>query len=179
MKNLVLFISFLLVPFISILPQEKTFTYVGVQTCGTCHKAEKQGNQLAIWQASKHAGAYNTLKTDKANEIAKSLGHTTLAVETEACLKCHATGYNLDASLKGEKFKVEDGVQCETCHGAGSEYKNLKIMKNKADAIANGLVMHENKEEFCVSCHNPESPTFVEFKLDSMWEKIKHPKPQM
>lgn len=70
-------------------------------------------------------------------------------------------------------------MQCETCHGAGSEYKNLKIMKNKADAIANGLVMHENKEEFCISCHNPESPTFVEFNLDSMWEKIKHPKPQM
>lgn len=179
MKTITFVFSLVIVPFLLTFPQEKTFSYIGVQSCGTCHKTDKQGQQLSIWELSKHAQAYSTLKTDKANEIAKSLGYTTLAVETEACLKCHSIGYNIDASLKGEKFKVEDGVQCETCHGAGSEYKSLKIMKSKADAIANGLIIHENKEEFCTSCHNLESPTFVEFNLEQMWEKIKHPKPQM
>ena len=49
-------------------------------------------------------------------------------------------GTNVDKALLGEKFKIEDGVQCETCHGAGSNYKSLKVMKNEKDAIANGLI---------------------------------------
>ena len=73
---------------------------------------------------------------------------------------------------------MEDGVQCETCHGAGSDYKSLKVMKDKQLAMKNGLEMHDNIEEFCKSCHNPESPTFVEFKFEESWNKIKHPVPQ-
>ena len=152
-------------------------SYVGVETCAMCHKTEKQGSQLSIWQNSKHAKAYETLKTEQANQIAKDKGFTTLAVETPECLKCHATGYNVDQSLLGKKFKVEDGVQCETCHGAGSAYKDMKIMKDKELAIKNGLVVHEKLENFCISCHNVERPTYVDMNIEEAWEKIKHPKP--
>jgi nitrate/TMAO reductase-like tetraheme cytochrome c subunit len=143
-----------------------------------CHKTEKQGNQLSIWQNSKHAQAYNVLKDAKADEIAKSKGFQTKAIETPECLKCHASGYNVDAKLIGEKFKVEDGVQCETCHGAGADYKSKKVMENKEEAIANGLIVHANIEEFCITCHNAESPTYVEFNFETMWDKIKHPVPK-
>ena len=47
-------------------------------------------------------------------------------------------------------------------------------MKDKEKAIANGLLMYDNKEELCKKCHNEESPTFKGFKLDEMWAKIKH-----
>src|SRR5690606_11965400 len=107
-----------------------TSKFIGAEACGTCHKTEKQGSQLSIWKESKHAKAFETLKTDKANQIAAELGHKTSAAETEACLACHASGYNVDAKFREAKFKIEDGVQCETCHGAGSEYKSLKVMKN-------------------------------------------------
>jgi len=80
--------------------------------------------------------------------------------------------------LLDKKFKIEDGVQCETCHGAGSNYKSLKVMKNKEDAIANGLVVPEKVEDFCISCHNAESPTYVDFKFAEMWKKIQHPTPK-
>ena len=161
-----------------VLSQEKKLnSFVGVDDCGTCHKTEKQGKQLDIWKNSKHAQAFKTLQTEQADKIAKDLGHETPAVQTEACLKCHASGYNVDKALLGKKFKIEDGVQCETCHGAGSNYKSLKVMKSREEAIANGLVVHENLENFCISCHNPESPTYVEFKLEEMWDKIKHPVP--
>ncbi len=153
---------------------DKNPSYVGVKTCGMCHKSEKQGNQLGIWEKSAHAQAYKTLMSDEANKIATEKGFKTKAVETEACLKCHTTGYGVDASMKEAKFSVEDGVQCEACHGAGSEYKSMKIMKDKKEAIANGLLMYENKEELCKKCHNEESPTFKGFKLDEMWAKIKH-----
>ena len=151
--------------------------YVGSSTCGMCHKTEKQGNQLSIWQNSKHSQAYNVLNTEQANELAKTKGFQTKAVETPECLKCHASGYNVDAKLVGEKFKVEDGVQCETCHGAGADYKSKKVMESREEAVANGLKVHENIEELCIGCHNAESPTYVEFNFEAMWEKIKHPVP--
>lgn len=70
------------------------------------------------------------------------------------------------------KFKVEDGVQYETCHGAGSAYKDMKVMKDKKLAIKKGLIVHEKLEEFCVSCHNDESPTFVKMDFNEAWNKI-------
>jgi len=158
--------------------KESVNSYVGVATCGTCHKTEKQGKQLDIWKNSKHSQAYKTLQTEKANEVAKKLGHTTAAAETDACLKCHASGYEKDTPISGTKFDMKDGVQCETCHGPGSNYKNLKIMKDKQDSIKNGLIIHEKIEEFCKTCHNPESPTFVEMNFTESWEKIKHSVPK-
>ncbi|MDH3269467.1 MAG: cytochrome c family protein [Ignavibacteria bacterium] len=152
--------------------------FIGANSCGMCHKSEKQGSQLSIWQNSKHAQAYNALNTDKANEITKSKGFKTKAAETPECLKCHASGYNVDAKLIGKKFKVEDGVQCETCHGAGADYKSKKVMENLEEAIANGLIVPEKIEDFCIGCHNAESPTHVEFNFEEMWAKIKHPVPQ-
>lgn len=149
-------------------------SYVGVKTCGMCHKSEKSGKQLEIWENSLHAQAYKTLQTEKADKIAKEKGFKTKASETPECLKCHASGYNVDASLLGSKFKVEDGVQCETCHGPGSDYKSMKIMKNKDEAVKNGLKLYEKPEELCITCHNAESPTAVEFDFATQWEKIKH-----
>lgn len=171
------FLILFLLPFASILSQSGN-TYVGVESCGMCHKTEKQGSQLSIWQNSAHSKAFEVLKTDTANQIAKGKGFKEPAAKTWECLKCHVTGYNLDATLLGNKFKIEDGVQCETCHGAGSAYKEMKIMKDKDLAIQKGLILPDKLEEFCVSCHNNESPTFVKFDVTEAWNKIKHTIPQ-
>src|SRR6185503_10771867 len=40
--------------------------YVGVKTCGICHKKDESGNQLAAWQASPHAKAFELLGTPAA-----------------------------------------------------------------------------------------------------------------
>ena len=155
----------------------KKHGFIGAESCGMCHKTDKAGKQLDIWKASKHAGAYQTLLTDTANAIAKLKGLKVPAAKAPECLKCHASGYDADASLIGKKFKVEDGVQCETCHGAGADYKDLKVMKVKEDAMKNGLLVHSEKEKFCTTCHNSESPSYKEFKYEEYWAKIKHAKP--
>lgn len=181
MFNKLSFISFLIMVILvgyTYGQEKKANAFIGVDACASCHKTEKQGKQLDIWKNSKHAQAFKTLQSAKSDSIAGALGHNTPAAKTEACLKCHASGYNVENALLSDKFKIEDGVQCETCHGAGSNYKSLKIMKNRADAIANGLVVHEKSDAFCTSCHNAESPTYVDFKFDEMWEKIKHPTPK-
>lgn len=176
-----IFVLFLiLIPTNYLLSQTETskHSFVGVQVCATCHKTEKQGMQLDVWQKSKHSQAFKTLQTEKANAIAKEKGFTTPAAETDACLKCHVSGYNVEAAMHGEKFKMEDGVQCETCHGAGSDYKALKIMKSHEESVANGMTDIKDMETFCKSCHNPESPTFKEKNVAEMWKQIEHPVPE-
>ncbi len=157
--------------------------FVGAETCGMCHKTEKQGKQFDIWKTSAHSKAYETLKTVEADSIAKAKGLSTIAAVSEVCLKCHVSGYNVDATLKTAKFKMEDGVQCETCHGAGADYKSLKVMKDPKEAIANGLKIFNTEEErvaLCKECHNSESPTFDSTKADftEMWSKINHDIPK-
>ncbi len=173
-----LLITFFFLCFNNLSAQDsKPHGFVGVETCGPCHKTDKQGKQLEIWQKSPHSKAFQILQTKEADEIAKTKGFTTPAAETEACLKCHVSGLNVDKALLGAKFKMSDGVQCETCHGAGADYKNVKIMKDPAAAVANGLKLYEKPEELCITCHNSESPTAKTFDFAVMWEKIKHPVP--
>ena len=76
-----LIISFLLFTILPALAQNGN-TYIGVKSCVMCHKSEKQGEQLKIWEGSKHAGAYETLKSEESNKIAKEKGYETLAIET-------------------------------------------------------------------------------------------------
>ena len=167
-------ISFLLAALVlfsfSTLAQNK---YVGAKMCGMCHKGEKKGAQFEIWQKSNHAEAYKTLTEAKAAEITKARGLKKAANEPPECLECHAI--TADAKL------TVDGVQCETCHGAGSAYKAFSIMKDKAKAITAGLTEFKDKgaiEKKCKTCHNEKSPSYKPFKFDEMWVKIKHPIPK-
>ena len=57
-------------------------SYVGVKSCGMCHKSEKSGQQLSIWEGSKHSKAFEVLLSDEANKIATEKGFTTKASET-------------------------------------------------------------------------------------------------
>lgn len=155
--------------------------YIGVKQCGVCHRTEKQGKQLDIWQKSAHANAYKTLTTKEAEEIAKKAGLKKPAAESPECLSCHATGYNVDAKFLDKGFDVKDGVQCETCHGAGSAYKATSIMKDRQKSVEAGLIVWENDAEIeksCITCHNEKSPTYKEFKFKEAWKKIAHPVPK-
>ena len=171
--SVILAVSFLFVAFTTKTNEEpKTFKYIGTNSCAKmCHKSDKQGNQLKIWEESSHSKAYKTLLTPEADKVSKELGKGDKASESEFCLKCHTTGFGADASLFEEKFSKEDGVQCEACHGAGSEYKSMKIMKDKQEAIKNGLKVYTDHGEFCKTCHNSESPTFKDFNFEEKWAK--------
>jgi Cytochrome c554 and c-prime len=156
------------------------FKYVGVNSCAnTCHKGDSKGRQLEIWQDSKHSQAFKNLQTPEADQIAKDKGFSTSAAETPLCIKCHVLGKDLDMEELNDTFDKTQGVQCETCHGPGSEFKKMSIMKDKQQAIANGLVLHDNGAEFCKTCHNSDSPTFKSFDYNEYWEKIKHTDPNL
>jgi len=148
--------------------------YVGVKACTMCHKTEKQGSQLAIWEKSKHAGAYTTLTTARANEVAKAKGLAKPAAESPECLACHTIKGGPDAA------DIKQGVQCESCHGAGADYKAMGVMKVRDSAVKGGLMVYADKaaiEAMCKTCHNDKSPTAKSFNFDERWAAIAHKKP--
>ena len=152
--------------------------FVGVKLCSPCHKGDAKGKMFELWQASKHAQAFKALQSDEAKKIAEQKGLKTAPHEAPECLKCHVTGAGEDPARFGASFNKEDGVGCESCHGAGDAYKGMAVMKDKAKAAAAGLKMGTNDPKLCEGCHNSESPTFKEFKYEEMWKQIAHPRPK-
>ncbi len=153
--------------------------YVGASKCKTCHKKASQGEQYKIWKASAHAKAYETLGTEKAKKYGKKRGIDN-PQQSEKCLKCHVTAYNVDKKLLGKKYDKTQGVGCESCHGAGGDYYKKKTMKKlfagKIKPESVGLTLPT--EKVCLDCHNDESPSFQGFDYDKYFEKIKHPIPE-
>lgn len=151
--------------------------FVGVKTCAPCHKGEKKGAIFEKWEKSKHANAYKVLLTEDAQKIAKEKGLKKAANESVECLECHITAAKAEAKLLDKNYSKEEGVGCESCHGAGSNYKTMAIMKDKKKSIENGLVEYSDEkaiETQCKTCHNEKSPTYKEFKFKEAWAQIVH-----
>jgi excinuclease UvrABC ATPase subunit len=159
-------------------PSDAAHELIGVKGCAPCHRTEKQGKQVPIWQETKHAKAFQTLKTAEAAQVAAKVGVKGPAHEAQECLGCHVMEAHKTTAKAA--FSKEEGVQCESCHGAGSSYKTMAIMKDRAKAVAAGmipvLVSDGSAEKQCKSCHNPKSPTFKGFDFKTEWPKIAHPK---
>lgn len=124
-------------------PPGASVYYVGGAACSQCH-----ASQYIKWANSPHAHATDPLPARW--------------VEFEAgCLSCHATGGK--ANSEKNQFAGLQGVQCEQCHGPGSDH---------AASPAKGYGRVSNMVSACAACHNRE--TSPGFQLPAAWEKIKH-----
>lgn len=152
--------------------------FIGAAKCKTCHRKPEVGEQYTKWEASAHAGAYVTLGTDKAKEIAAAKGIENPQTADE-CLACHVTAHGVAAELLGTKYSIEEGVSCESCHGAGGNYYKkttmASITSGEIEGASVGLVTPT--EETCVKCHNDKSPSFEGFDFAEYSAKIAHPIP--
>lgn len=150
--------------------------FIGAGKCKMCHSSDAKGNQYKIWSESKHAKAYADLATEEAKKTAEKVGLKTEPQKSPECLKCHVTAFGVSDDLKDASFNVAEGLGCETCHGAGNDYKGLSVMKDKQKSIEAGLVIPT--KEVCVKCHNSQSPNYKEFNYDEYYKKIAHPAPK-
>jgi hypothetical protein len=157
-----------------VVAEEVAHQYVGSAKCKTCHKAEKKGAQYVKWQEGKHSKAYEVLASDAAIAIGKEKGIDNPQT-SDQCLKCHVTAFGAAAEAKAESFDQTEGVGCEACHGPGSDYKKMKVMKDRDAALAAGMIAAT--EEICTGCHNEESPTFEKFDYAEFSKIIAHPNP--
>jgi len=159
------------------LPYKSTEKSVGVVNCANslCHGSVqpfKDSNILqteyVTWsRVDKHARAFKVLSNEQSQRIARNLGIGD-PTQAKVCLDCHA--HNIPATLRGERFRADDGVSCEACHGPAGKWlaahvedgathaKNVEAgMYDLADPVARAKV--------CLSCHFGNADRFVTHRL--------------
>lgn len=118
--------------------------YIGMDKCIACHQKEYKKMQASP-SMQKMMNAINLLQ-----EAEKNSGQ---------CLSCHTTGYGKKWD-KSVPFDKRASVQCEACHGPGSEY--IKIMEQGYDKNNQGLrdevvkagLIIAPKKDTCFQCHH-------------------------
>ena len=162
--------------------QERRPIFVGESECAKCHRGPGFGYQQCLMLLSAHSKAYASLALPEAKEIARLSGIPQEPQQAEMCLGCHATGAEAEQWEKDETFHVEDGVQCEKCHGAGSEYMAKEVMTDPKAARTAGLMMPQKSD--CMNCHKVKGSHVAVLKVktydvDAAWEQLKHPTPDV
>ncbi|MDP2896473.1 MAG: multiheme c-type cytochrome [bacterium] len=156
-------------------PTETRPYLVGVSVCAQCHSEVETGAQFAMWMRSAHANAYATLGTSQAWDAAAKVGIQGNPQANLLCLRCHAAGFGEQVWSSGDSFEIEDGVQCESCHGPGSEYSKEAIMRDKQTAVAAALEIPDEKT--CLRCHNGQCPLpSQQFDFGAATNLITHPR---
>lgn len=155
--------------------------YVGARACGSCHDGVAQGNQHSRWLTTKHSRAYESLLVPEAWEMARLSGITVDPVRSPVCLGCHATAADTEGWERDQGFRLEDGVQCERCHGPGSEYMDREVMADPEAARAAGLRTMTPSD--CRLCHYEKgSHVAVHQKapldMAAAWASVAHPIPR-
>jgi hypothetical protein len=129
--------------------EEYKYQYVGAEKCAfICHNSENTGFQYNIWKNGPHSKAFNALSSEKAIFFAKKARLKENPEESSACLKCHVTGEELDASHLTATYKKEDGVTCEACH--------------KQKFVAKTFLP---KETDCLKCHDNSAHRIHKFNF--------------
>jgi len=104
--------------------------YAGSDACRGCHMTE-----YTQWKSTAHAGAFKTL-LDRHRHY------------QPVCISCHVVGYGSRYGYRiGQGEHPLGNVQCEMCHGPGSEH----VASPRADNIRRHV-----PEQVCVQCHTPE-----------------------
>ncbi|HPF69079.1 MAG TPA: multiheme c-type cytochrome [Candidatus Krumholzibacteria bacterium] len=116
--------------------------FLADRSCMGCHR-----EAWDAYASSAHYQAFGTLRKQ---------GQT----DEPECLSCHTTGYQYKNGYADEApFNRLINVQCEACHGYGTEHDRGGAWKAQA-------------KDSCVACHDQKnSPNF---DYATYWEKIKH-----
>lgn len=140
--------------------------FVGVAGCASsnCHggvsprkSSPVLQNEYTTWfKRDKHSRAWKTLLSPESKRIAMQLGIAD-ASKDRTCLQCHST-LAPEGVKTGEKFRAEDGVGCESCHGAAGEWIRTHTASGTThhNNIAQGLTPIDRPQErarICLSCH--------------------------
>ena len=154
--------------------------FVGAKACAQCHSGKKMGYQHSKWLLTRHSTAYAVLAKPGAKTIAELSGITEEPQNAAMCLGCHSTGAEAEDWELDPEFRIEDGVQCEKCHGPGSEYMPAEIMTDPEAAMQAGLKMPEISD--CMVCHVEKGSHVAVHSLPALdlseaWVRIAHPTP--
>lgn len=116
-------------------------TYVGITACARCHSGGVAAPMVQSWSGTLHAGIFKS-------ELTGAAGDTSYSA---SCFGCHTVGYDLKSTIPNGGFDKTAAIlnwtppataapgnwdampaalqnvaniQCENCHGPGSEHAN-------------------------------------------------------
>ena len=101
--------------------------------------------------------------------------------EAPVCLGCHATAAEAEAWERDPGFRIEDGVQCEKCHGPGSEYMAEDVMRDREKSQRAGLRKLGVRD--CAVCHYAKGSHDAVHRrppidVEAAWKRLAHPVPE-
>lgn len=149
--------------------------FVGRSVCMECHQPGTNGSGGAPARPcsaelpAKHDQAYLALGREEAASIAQLSGTPEAPSASAVCLDCHATGADEGRRWWASTFRLDDGVQCEACHGPGSRHVEWAKHRSGAEShdlsrtdsgAANGTIRRGDRS-VCIPCH-VEKPSHVE-----------------
>jgi hypothetical protein len=152
--------------------------YVGVASCANsgCHGSTQPLNSTRILQNEyytwlsndRHAQAYNVLFSERSARVARNMRLKGKAYQEAVCLDCHST--NVPAHSVAGKIDLEDGVQCEACHGPASGWRAEHTMAGwtHEQSVARGMIDLRNipiRASGCLSCHLGNDKKEVDHEL--------------
>jgi len=155
--------------------------YVGAQECARCHEGRSAGNQYSHWMRSAHSKGWASLATPEARQMARLSGIPDEPEKAPVCLGCHATAGDAEKWEKDATFRLEDGVQCEKCHGPGSEYMDEAVMRDPEAAMKAGLRKFTKRD--CEVCHYVKGSHVAvhqkpKIDIEAAWKALAHPVPE-
>lgn len=157
---------------------QDNFAFMGVGSCSSsnCHGSVSPRNagnilqnEYVTWEKhDAHSKAWLNLTNSDSKRIAHNLGIESPEKEP-LCLKCHATYLESD-SRKGANYHIEDGVGCESCHGAAEKYLGPHTANDatRESNVANGMLdifPLEKRAALCSECHFGNEDKYVNHRL--------------
>lgn len=155
-----------LLPILSRADPKVPHRFMGTGSCSSsnCHGsvAPRKGsnvlqNEYYTWSKhDAHSRAYTALTRPDAQRMARHL-HLGDPTKVKLCLDCHTT-YVADTSLRGERYSMEDGVSCESCHGPAESWLSSHAAtgatheQNLSQGLLDTLSL-EKRAALCLSCH--------------------------
>ncbi len=141
---------------------ETTAKFLGANSCASssCHGGgDSSQNQFIVWSLKDFHSQrpFATLAGARAKQIADAAGIADPTTD-DRCTSCHAPLAGVPENLRGDKFKVSEGVSCESCHGPAGNWirSHTRTDYTRADRTAAGMRDLENlyvRANTCVACH--------------------------
>ena len=159
------------------LPESDGLVHEGVASCASsiCHGRVEPNNSATVWlneyriwlREDKHSGAYKLLLNEQSQAIAMKLGISN-AHEAPECLACHSD--YVPVAMRGEKYRIEDGVGCESCHGGSESWLKTHAEKTATHDknIRQGLYPSDvlpARSDLCLSCHLGTESKFASHEI--------------
>jgi hypothetical protein len=162
--------------------------FTGEPSCRSagCHGGGATKNQCLIWEKKDaHARAQAILSNARSQRIVETLKLGPAAQEGR-CTICHSPLQSVAASRMMPGMKPEQGVSCETCHGAAEGWLRFHTRTDltREQRLSAGMRdLHDSyhRANVCVACHLNVEPDLLkaghpELNFE-LWAQMKNEPP--